>query len=304
MPSPDSPDILWVQHAGQRLGLLPAHGGSVAAWQLVRSHDPIDLWRPWNGERTDPYTYACFPLVPWSNRISGGGFEHDGRFHPIAPNRDGERYPIHGDGWLQPWHAERDGADSVLLTLESDRYAGSPHRYRAQQRYTLREGGLDQTLSVTHCGEGSLPYGLGLHPYFLRPPGTRLYAPVTGVWLSGDDPLPTGHTTAFPPTWNLHDADAQGPLIDNAYTGWNGEAHVAWPARGLRLAMRVPAWLEADGDPRGYCLLYRPPHGPAFAFEPITHPIDAFHLPGRPGLVDLRDGQTLTLSVQWRITAA
>ena len=33
-------------------------------------------------------------MLPWSNRISGGGFEHAGRFHPIAPNRGGEPYPI------------------------------------------------------------------------------------------------------------------------------------------------------------------------------------------------------------------
>jgi len=298
MPTPSHLDILWLEHAGQRLGLLPKLGGSVAAWQA----GGVDLWRPWDGERPDAYTFASFPLVPWSNRISGGGFEHEGVFHPIAPNHDGERYPIHGDGWQQPWQARREGENRVVLTLESDRFAGNPYRYRAEQRFILRDGGLDQTLSVTHRGARSLPYGLGLHPYFPRPPGTRLRAAVTGVWLSGDDPLPTAHTTAFPPTWDLHDADAHGALIDNAYTGWSGEAHIDWPS-GLRLTLRVPQWYEVGGDHGGYCLLYRPPHGPAFAFEPITHPIDAFHLPGRPGLVVLRDGQTVSLTAQWRVRA-
>ena len=298
-----SADILWIEHAGQRLGLLPALGGGVAAWQLDRPSGRVDLWRPWDGVRPDAYTFASFPLVPWSNRISGGGFEHDGRFHAVAPNRAGEPYPIHGDGWLQPWQATREANAGVVMTLASDRHAGNPYRYEAEQRFTLVDGGLDQTLSVTHRGPGSLPYGLGLHPYFLRPPGTRLRAEVTGVWLSGSDPLPTEHTTAFPPTWDLHDCDVHGPLIDNGYTGWSGEGHIDWPSHGLRLTLTIPEWFEVGHDAGGYCLLYRPPHGEAFAFEPITQPIDAFHLPGRPGLKVLRDGETLTLRARWRVSA-
>ncbi len=50
----------------------------------------------------------------------------------------------------------------------------------------------------------------------------------------------------------------------------------------------------------GYCLLYRPPAGPAFCFEPVTHPIDAFHQPGQPGLRVLHTGESLSLQVQWR----
>lgn len=304
MPTPISADILWLQRGAQRLGLIPGLGGSVAAWQLERPQGRVDLWRPWDGARPDPYTFASFPLVPWSNRISHGGFEHEGRFHPVAPNREGEPYPIHGDGWLQAWQAHRDGDDGVVMTLESDRHGGNPYRYAAEQRFTLRDDGLDQELSVTHRDAGCLPYGLGLHPYFLRPPGTRLRAPVTGVWLSGADPLPTAHTVAFPPGWDLRDTDAHGPFVDNAFTGWSGEARIEWPSLGLALTLRVPQWHGIGRNPGGYCLLYRPTDKPAMAFEPITHPIDAFHLPGRPGLTVLREGQTLTLRAQWRLTAA
>jgi aldose 1-epimerase len=62
---------------------------------------PLHLWRPWVGV-SDCYTLACMPLVPWSNRVSGGGFEFNGVAYPLAPNCVGEPYPIHGDGWLQP----------------------------------------------------------------------------------------------------------------------------------------------------------------------------------------------------------
>ena len=101
MTHPSHP-IFWLQHAGQRLGLVPTLGGSVAAWQIERPQGALDLWRPWDGVTLDLYKLASFPMVPWSNRISGGGFAHQGRFHPMRPNRAGEPYPIHGDGWLQP----------------------------------------------------------------------------------------------------------------------------------------------------------------------------------------------------------
>lgn len=289
--------IVWLEHAQQRLGLLPGLGGGVAAWQWLRPQGAFDLWRPWDGERPDRYTFASFALVPWSNRISGGGFEHDGRFHPIAPNRPGEPYPIHGDGWLQPWACSQVAPATLALWLDSDRFDGNPYVYRAEQRFTLVDGGMDQLLSVTNRGELDLLFGLGQHPYFARDEGTRLHAPVRGVWLSGADPLPTEHTTRFPPGWDLHDASAHGPMIDNCYTGWPGVARIAWPQAGVRLDMRVP------GVSDGYCLLYRPPVGAAIAFEPITHPIDAFHLPGRPGLHVLQPGQSMSLQVQWRFAA-
>ncbi len=63
----------------------------------------------------------------------------------------------------------------------------------------------------------------------------------------------------------------------------------------------MPDFVEGGGAARHYCLMYRPPKGPAFCFEPITQPIDAFHLEGRPGLRTLGSGETLKMRIQWRI---
>src|SRR6478736_172006 len=118
MTAASTHSITWLHHAGQRLGLVPSLGGSVAAWQLESPQGPIDLWRPWDGV-PDLYRLASFAMVPWSNRISGGGFTQDGRFHPMQINRAGEPYPIHGDGWLQPWELSQPAADTMVMTLES-----------------------------------------------------------------------------------------------------------------------------------------------------------------------------------------
>lgn len=291
--------IFWLRHARQHLGLLPSLGGGVAAWQLDHDTGPLDLFRPWAGS-TDRYTLASFPLVPWSNRISAGGFDYDGVHYPMAPNRAGEPYPIHGDGWLQPWAVHQPQDDTVEMTLDSQAFAGNPYAYQALQRFVLMDGGMDQTLTVTHTGDSPLPYGLGQHPFFPRPVGTRLTTQVQGVWLSRPDCLPTQHTTEFPPSWDLRGGmDVNGSLIDNAYTGWSGEARIDWPDYPLTLTMREPNILSR-GQNDGLCLLYRSPAISAFCFEPVTHPIDAFHMPGLPGLKVLRKGESLTLQLEWR----
>ena len=300
-PSAGPHPIVWLRARGQQLGLVPTLGGSVAAWRADLPQGAVDLWRPWDGETPDLYRLASFAMVPWSNRISGGGFTHDGRFHAMRPNRIGEPGPIHGDGWLQPWQLTQPDADTLVMALASHRFDGNPYEYEATQTFRLVDGGLDQTVTVRHLGAAPLPYGIGLHPWFLRDAGTRLTAPVEGVWLSGADPLPTEHTRDFPPGWDLNTGiSAHGDMIDNGYTGWGGTAMVEWPERGLRLTATMPHFAQDGGTAGHYCLVYRPPVGPAFCFEPITQPIDAFHLPGQPGLRVLATGEAMTLAVQWR----
>jgi aldose 1-epimerase len=297
--------VVWLRHAGQHLGLLPSLGGSVAAWQLERPQGPLDLWRPWDGKTEDLYQTASFAMVPWSNRISGGGFMHAGRFHAMRPNRKGEPYPIHGDGWLQPWQISQPAADTLVMTLVSYGFDGNPYDYEAVQTFRLVDGGLDQRVQVRHLGVAPLPYGLGVHPWFPRTAQTRITAPVQGLWLCGDDPLPLAHTADFPAGWNLNEgAPAIGPLIDNGYTGWGGEARITWPELGLQLTARMPDFEDDGGAAQHFCLVYRPPQGPAFCFEPITQPIDAFHLPGQPGLRVLGPGEEFSLNVQWRVEPA
>jgi aldose 1-epimerase len=304
MTAPD--DILWLEAHGQRLGLLPRLGGGIAAWQALDDGTPLDLWRPWDGRREDPAALASYPLVPWSNRIGAGGFEHGGLFNPIAPNRADQRYPIHGDGWLQPWRVSHRSEEGATAFLMSRRFQGVPYEYDAEQRWQLVPGGLDQSLRVTHRGEGTLPYGLGVHPWLPRAAGTRLEARVDGVWLSGEDLLPTGHVDRLPEGWDLAAGiPLQAPFIDNVFTGWDGVARVTWPDRGLALEMRMLPLHTPHGEVAPeYFHLYRPDAGDLFCIEPVTQVIDAFHIEGRPGLVDLAGGESLTLRIQWRVSAA
>jgi aldose 1-epimerase len=282
-----------LESVAQRLQLVPNLGGGVASWDWKSGQDWTPIFRPWNGLSDDRYTLACFPLVPWSNRITQGGFEQNGVFHPIKRNRDDEAYPIHGDGWLQPWRIDGQTANSVQMVLESHVFDGNPYHYIAAQTFTLLPDGLEIILEVTHLGSTPLPYGLGLHPYFVRNDATRLRFKSDGVWLSGADPIPTRHTRDFPATWDYNQPAALvGPLIDNGFTGWDGQAVIQYPDRGFSVTMSM-------ADCNGYSLMYRPPDLSYFCLEPITHPIDAFHMQERPGLVMLSSGQKLSLHTRF-----
>ncbi len=279
----------------QRLRLLPELGGSVASWEWKTVNGWTPVFRPWDGESADRYSFACFPLVPWSNRISGGGFAQDGIFHAVRANRLDEHYPIHGDGWLQAWKIAEQDDRHVRLELRSNRFDADPYVYEASESFVLHPDGLGIELSVTHRGERPLPYGLGLHPYFPCNPKTRLQFKADGVWLSGKDPIPIEHSSEFPPTWDYNQAaPLDGPLIDNCYTGWDGRAVIEYPDRGFSLTMTMV-------ENSGYTLLYRAPGMPFFCLEPITHPINAFHMHGRPGLVHLSRGESLRLRARFTV---
>ena len=132
----------------------------------------------------------------------------------------------------------------------------------------------------------------------MRNAETRLLSKATGVWLSGKDPIPIEHATEFPQTWDYNKPSLlEGPLIDNCFTGWDGRSVIDYPDRGLTVTMTME-------ECNGYSLMYRPPTLPYFCLEPITHPIDAFHMPDRPGLVVLAHGESLSLRTRFLVASS
>jgi aldose 1-epimerase len=89
--------------------IVPQIGGSLARLDWLRGAQPVPLLRGLPADFTDvpqPGQLACFPLVPWSNRIAPSGFEYDGQRYVPTPNRPGEKVAIHGDGWQQAWDVQ------------------------------------------------------------------------------------------------------------------------------------------------------------------------------------------------------
>ena len=266
--------------------ILPEIGGGLARLDALITGAAVPMLRPFTvtGNVPRPNQLACFPLVPWSNRLAGG-FTCGGRSYSIAPNRGGDPYPIHGEGWLLPWQVAQQSGTRLSLLL--DRSAGAPFSYLAKMDYVLLGATLEVALEVTNTGDCALPFGLGLHPWMPRSAGVTLRARASEVWLSGADKLPAT-AVPIPAAWRFDEARAlPGTLIDNAFAGWDGIADIAWPDRGISLR------IEADAE---YYIVYAPEGADFFCFEPVDHLINAHNLPGGPvrnGLTMLAPGQQL-----------
>ncbi len=271
-----------------RIDLAPALGGGMTRFDWHGDGGaPTAIFRSCDATRpdTDPNALACYPLVPYSNRIGGARFRFEGREVAIPRNRASEPLPLHGDGWLRPWRVVERGDTHATLALERDR--AKPYAYRATQRYALDAATLCVTLTVENAGREAMPFGLGLHPFLARDHDTRLSAAASGLWLSGADWLPVRHVPV-PPAWTFGVAyPLPDALVNHAFTQWSGRAAVVWPSKRLSLT------IAADAD---YYVLYTPPGEGFFCFEPVDHPINAVNLPGgacEHGMTMLAPGETL-----------
>lgn len=280
-------ELLVLEDHLTRLLLAPGLGGSLVDWR--RRADGQPLLRPGNLQAR-PLTarqQACFPLVPWSNRIAGGGFEGPRGWFELPANTTDSPLAVHGSAWQQPWQILGQSSDSVLLRLDSLQ----PFAYRAEQRIHLADGCLTLELKVTHLDSRPLWHGLGLHPFFPRTAATRVTARADGVWLSDGQQLSTEHR-ALPDQWDLgNGAHLPAEKVDHCFTGWDGHCRIEQPDAGYRL--------DCHAEGFDHYLLYCPPGQPFFCFEPVSHPVNAHHLPGRPGLVLLQPGESI--SGRWRM---
>ncbi|HEX8376066.1 MAG TPA: hypothetical protein VF606_12900, partial [Geminicoccaceae bacterium] len=206
----------------------PARGGAILAFRKAGR----DLLRPWDGRADNPRTYACFPLVPFSGRIDRGRFAHAGRERTLPLNAPPSPHALHGDVWQLPWRVEAEGPASLSLALDHDDPAAT-FRYRAELGFTLADASLEVALAVTHLGDGPMPYGLGLHPYFPRE-GALLSAEVAGVWLPDATNIPRD-LAPVPIEWGFRLRREVSELagLDHNFQGWSGTARVERPGASL-----------------------------------------------------------------------
>ena len=281
-----------------RAEVLPEAGGGLLRFDLLRDGDVVPIFRPGEADAAlrDPRTLACYSLVPWSNRIGGGRFPFQGQTIEVPRTRDDEPYPLHGHGWLMPWHAVSQTDASVELAAVVEQ--GRPFRYQAVQRYTLMRNTLQIVLTVRNEG-APLPFGLGVHPFFPRTPDVRLRAGATAMWQSAPDYLPTvlqalSSEADFRELRMLETNAA----INHSFEGWDGRAEIVWPSR--RTSVQIAA------DTSRY-VLYTPVAYDFFCFEPVDHAINAHNLPGSScaqqdhGLTILGPGQSLQRSYQFTV---
>ena len=269
-----------------RLDLTPAAGGSIA--QFEWRSEP--LFRPTCGPSI--LDTACFPLVPFSNRIAFGRFEADGCPVVLQPNFPGTDHPhtLHGFGWLHPWSVVTAEADHA--TIRHDYAAGEwPWDYGAEQEFALSPGGLTHRLTLTQRGSTAMPAGLGVHPYFPRTASTVYHGLHRCEWLTGENGLPISLQCEDQAVDWWRGQSVASRSVDTVQAGREGPLRISWPERGLGLTIKPSSNLP-------FTTVYTPADSGFFCVEPVSHSTDAVNqLASDRGLRWLAPGETMQVEI-------
>jgi aldose 1-epimerase len=260
---------------------------------------------------SDPKQLACFIMMPWPNRVRGAKFTRQGREYELDANGpDGSA--IHGEVRTRPWKIRHRTPQSAVLEFDTRDHDGLrfPWDYQARVRYEVSPTGLEIDLSVTNTSDTPGPFGMGLHPYFMR----RLWAdddtaqlrlPVTGHYPT-ENCIPTGEPTTDDSCRAL---SAGGPVdgqpLDDLFTVDGFGADLTWPSSGVRLCMTA-------SQAATHAVVYTPRSSPGsespaswFCVEPMTMATDAVNLAEggntATGLRVLEPGETQELGINFAI---
>jgi aldose 1-epimerase len=259
--------LLRLQHGDASVDICPSLGGTL----LRYSWRGIPILRPSDGIPSIARLTACYPLLPFSNRIADGRLSFAGTAHAIPQTVDYAPLPMHGLAWQRPWEVRSHAGDRAVLTQDYVPEGAAPpwpFPYAAEQSFALNEDGLHVTLSMRNTGETPAPAGLGWHPYFPRTPLTRIWADVDRMWVNNEASLPLRLEPAAA-------ALATGQLAaqtdyDNVFRGFKGRAGVVWPEREAAVTLHTDSALT-------HLVIFTPVGKPHLAVEPVTHMTDAFN---------------------------
>jgi len=110
--------------------------------------------------------------------------EHAPWLFPICSNLYQKKYTyegktyemgLHGFARFSVFEAKQTSDTSVTFTLTDSEATRTvyPFAFSFNVTYTLKDNHLCETLTVTNCGDGMLPFSLGAHPGFAIPFGDK-----------------------------------------------------------------------------------------------------------------------------------
>jgi aldose 1-epimerase len=274
MPPAETPGAVALATPAWTATLLPAQGGAVAtlAWRGREVLAPLPAGADPNGAFA-----GAFVMAPWANRLDGGRLPVLGTLHQAGPvNRPEEGTALHGLAREHPWRVVAAGADHATLEQVFDGAAAPgdapplPWRWRATLALRLGPGDdAELAMSITNTADGPFPFGLGWHPFFRRPAGTRLRLNAETLFTRDARRLPVGAE----PSPGIDGAEEAYDGLDTHFAGWDGMAEILRPDLHLRL--------EATGAWSLNLQVFAPSGGDVLCVEPVSHVPDA---PNRPDL--------------------
>ena len=254
-------------------------------------------------------------LFPTPNRVRDNCFTFQGNRYSMTKN--GAPHALHGVAYDSQWDwmepraevefAEMRGRLEILPGTEN--WEAFPFRCRLEVAYQLHRDGFRFRYEVVNLGEGSMPYGVGLHTGFVAEPGEPVYLrfPAKARYETTPELLPTGNLI---PDWKPNCDGPEGGTavnslkLDTPFLMEREDICLLYPRRNCRIRIRpTPDFTVA--------VLYTPSsmgHIPAapeelFFVEPQTCCTDAINLHEagmeRTGLRILQPGQSESGSIDY-----
>lgn len=275
-------------HAGAlRLALRPDLGGCMAGlWHsgtpILRSTEPAAL--------TSARPSACYPLVPYSNRLAYRQFRWQGRDYTTQQNFDDNPHSVHGMGWQRPWKIVSSSGLEALIELVHPGDADWPFPFEATQHFALTPASVTVEMVFTNTAGLPQPVGLGWHPYFTKRARSHLQIALASRWDSDAAQLPV-RQVAQPGI----DGDVSQLDFDNCFDGWRRPARIG----DEKFALQLTSSLDR-------LVIFTPQDKPYFCVEPVSHVSNAIHMadPAAHGLRTLAPGERFEATMKLEVAEA
>lgn len=276
------PETLLLQNAHLRMRVDPQGGGLRELYSVAHCRPVL-----WDGGES-----ALFPMLPLANRVAGNRFTFQDCVVTLPKSPADDEFFLHGNGWLERWSVASMSETECVLTLRSQLTCGFD--YRAELRYSLRENVFHAELTLTHLGQQTMPYGLGFHPWFYFDDRSVVQFSGSGYWPEGEKHLPQAWQSDIPAEMDFSAAKHSGDRwLNVGYSGWNGMARIGGDVMNVTVSSQTP-WL----------MLFRMLGESFLCLEPQSHPVNAHHQAGQPGLVALGQGDSTCFSMEIVVEAA
>ncbi|MEX0713254.1 MAG: aldose 1-epimerase [Pirellulales bacterium] len=301
------------QSSGATARIVPGFGFNCYSFQSMTSGVPLELL----GSDPDILSGQSKPshsgipiLFPFAGRLRGSHLMYQRRTYPLGSD-DGLGNAIHGFVLNRPWRVIENTPNRAVGEFQASVDEPGlirrwPADFRLTVAYEVRAGSLLSQIEVLNPGDGPLPFGLGLHPYFRlplgpqgRPDDCRLTVPATEYWQL-ENMLPTGkRLPADGPRGLAHGLRFGEARLDDIFTGLSYadgccRATIEDPTNGRMLEV---SFSEQFRD----CVVYNPPHRDTICIHPSTTVPDAFSLASQgveTGLNLLQPGQMWRAQVE------
>ncbi len=244
---------------------------------------------------TEPVSWGAYPMAPWCNRAPVGRRVVAGRTLDLRPNfEDGSA--IHGLVFERAWDLAADGSISITGGGPGQPW---PWEYEVRLDPALEGRRLDLRLALRNRSDVSMPAGIGLHPWFLKPLAVRIGSSKT--YASN-----LGSPSEASPVDGAHDLRRLGEPSDGLDATWtaldSSTIELAWRDLGIGATLGA-----ATNGPSPLVALASFSSLEAVAVEPQTHGPDPIRRlergePDAPVL--LPPGAELILSVRLTVFRA